>query len=62
VRGGESFLGRTPAEIGVPPFDVLIARSSQGSGKESRAIGLEFSWDAENVLGPLWDGPALEWT
>ncbi len=62
IRGGESFLDKTPADIGVPPFDVLIGRSSQESGAQSRSIGLELSWDAEKVLGPLWDGPALEWT
>lgn len=57
IRGDESFLDRTAAQIGVPPFDVLIAR-----GKDGRAIGLELSWDAENVLGPLWAGGALEWS
>jgi len=61
LRGNESFLDRTPAEIGVPPFDVLIGRSSGASASGNRSIGLELSWDAENVLGPLWDGPALEW-
>jgi hypothetical protein len=57
IRGDESFLNRTAAQIGVPPFDVLIARNSAG-----RAIGLELSCDAENVLGPLWAGGALEWS
>jgi adenylyltransferase/sulfurtransferase len=57
IRGDESFLNRTAAQIGVPPFDVLIARNSGG-----RAIGLELSCDAENVLGPLWAGGALEWS
>jgi adenylyltransferase/sulfurtransferase len=58
VRGGEPFLGRTLAGIGVPPFDIVIARNPDDPG---RSVGLELSWDAENVLGPLWDGEALEW-
>lgn len=68
VRGDESFLGRTLAGIGVPPFDILIARAPDG-----RSIGLELSGDAERVLGPLAsdntsgnagapaDGEGLEW-
>jgi adenylyltransferase/sulfurtransferase len=47
VRGDEHFLERTLAEIGVPAFDVVIARS-----KDGRSIGLELSWDATDVLGP----------
>jgi molybdopterin/thiamine biosynthesis adenylyltransferase len=47
IRGGETFLGRTPAQIGVPPFDILIARC------RDRAIGLELAGDAQAVLGPL---------
>jgi adenylyltransferase/sulfurtransferase len=49
IRGDESFLGRTLAQIGVPPFDVVIARSP----REGRSIGLELTWDASNVLGPM---------
>jgi adenylyltransferase/sulfurtransferase len=59
VRGDEPFLDRTPAAIGVPPLDLLIARNP---AKPDRAVGLELAWDAENVLGPLWDGEALEWS
>ncbi len=55
VRGGEPFLGRPLAQIGIPPMDIVIARGQE------RSIGLELSWDAEDVLGPLWDGEALEW-
>jgi molybdopterin/thiamine biosynthesis adenylyltransferase len=62
VRGDESFLGRSAADVGVPPFDVLIARNHRDPAKRGRAIGLELSWDAENVLGPLWTGGALEWS
>ena len=47
VRGTEPFLGRTLAEIGVPPFDILIARTAE------RAVGLELAADAPSVLGPL---------
>jgi adenylyltransferase/sulfurtransferase len=47
IRGGEAFLGRTPAQIGVPPFDILIARC------RDRAVGLELAGDAQAVLGPL---------
>jgi molybdopterin/thiamine biosynthesis adenylyltransferase len=47
IRGTEPFLDRTLAEIGVPPLDIVIVR---GGG---RAIGLELSADAPDVLGPL---------
>ncbi len=62
VRGTEPFLGRTLAGIGVPPFDVLIARTAD------RAVGLELAADAAAMLGPLTplavesDGSELEWT
>jgi molybdopterin/thiamine biosynthesis adenylyltransferase len=49
IRGGEPFLERTPALIGVPPFDILIARS------RDRTVGLELAGDAPAVLGPLAD-------
>lgn len=55
IRGDETFLDRTLAEIGVPPFDILIARAGD------RAIGLELSGDARQVLGPLSDSEALQW-
>jgi hypothetical protein len=47
IRGDEAFLDRPLAEIGVPPFDIVIARS------RDRAIGLELAGDAAAVLGPL---------
>jgi molybdopterin/thiamine biosynthesis adenylyltransferase len=63
VRGTESFLDRTLADIGVPPFDILIARTAD------RAIGLELTADAPRVLGnlvlvgePASDESELEWT
>jgi molybdopterin/thiamine biosynthesis adenylyltransferase len=55
IRGGESFLDLPLAEIGVPPFDILIARAN------GRAIGLELSGDGPQVLGPLCDSEALQW-
>ena len=56
--GAPGFLDRTAAQIGIPRYDILIARNQ----KTGRAVGLELSWDAENVLGPLWDGAGLEWS
>ncbi|HSV13512.1 MAG TPA: ThiF family adenylyltransferase [Tepidisphaeraceae bacterium] len=62
IRGDESFLDRPLAAIGVPAFDILIARTPE------RATGLELSADAGNVLGPLPRTRAvanedeLEWT
>lgn len=50
IRGDEEFLNQPLAKIGVPPFDVVIAR---GGGK---SIGIEMSNDGEIVLGPLRNG------
>jgi adenylyltransferase/sulfurtransferase len=55
IRGDESFVNEPLAAIGVPRFDVLIARSGD------RAIGLELGADGPSVLGPLVDSEALEW-
>ena len=56
IRGDEAFVDRPLSEIGVPPFDIVIAR---GGG---RSIGFELTGDAMAVLGPLWGGDAgLEW-
>ena len=57
IRGDESFLQRSLQEIGVPLFDIVIARVGD------RAWGLEISGDAAQVLGPLVAGQeGLEWT
>ena len=57
LRGDESFLSRTPAQIGLPPLDILVARSP------TRAVGLELGGDAKSVLGALIEDPAaLQWT
>jgi adenylyltransferase/sulfurtransferase len=50
IRGDEPFVSRPLAKIGVPPFDVLIAR---GGG---RSIGFELTGDAASILGELWQG------
>lgn len=59
IGGDEDFLNRPLAEIGVPAFDILIARTAD------RAVGFELSLDASAVLGPLAKAsktPDLEWT
>ena len=56
IRGNESFLDRTLAELGIPPFDILVARSGE------RMIGLELTADSHRVLGPLdFKEEGLEW-
>ena len=47
IRGTEPFIGHSLAEIGVPPFDIITART------RDRAIGFELTGDAPEVLGPL---------
>jgi rubredoxin len=47
IRGDEPFLGQALASIGVPPFDILVARAG------ARSVGFELSGDAATVLGPL---------
>ena len=55
LRGDDSFARRPLSEIGVPPFDILIARDAQG-----RSVGFELTGDAARVLGPLLGDDALE--
>jgi hypothetical protein len=50
IRGHEPFLDKTLAQIGVPLFDILIARS------HDRAVGLELTGDSAKVLGSLVQG------
>jgi adenylyltransferase/sulfurtransferase len=50
IKGDEPFVDRPLAQIGVPPFDIVIARNAE------RSIGFELSADAASVLGPLADG------
>lgn len=47
IRGNESFCGRTFAEIGIPPFDIVWARNG------GHLVGFEFAGDAPEVLGEL---------
>jgi len=55
--GGEPFTDRTLREIGVPPFDIVIARTAD------RMVGLELAGDAKEVLGPLAnDREGIQWT
>jgi molybdopterin/thiamine biosynthesis adenylyltransferase len=49
IRGDESFIDDPLSDIGVPPFDIVTARSKE------RLIGFELSGDAADVLGPLWE-------
>ncbi len=58
IRGDENFLDRTLAQIGVPAFDILIARGKAANGGE-RSVGFELGGDASRVLGPLVEN-ALE--
>jgi adenylyltransferase/sulfurtransferase len=49
-RGGPVDLALTPAALGLPPFDIVVARR----GLEQRRAWL-FDGDAESALGPLAD-------
>jgi molybdopterin/thiamine biosynthesis adenylyltransferase/predicted RNA-binding Zn-ribbon protein involved in translation (DUF1610 family) len=55
ISGTEDFLDLPLSAIGVPPFDIVIARSA------TQAIGLELAGDASTVLGPLFDDEGLAW-
>jgi len=48
INGSEPFLDKTFAEIGMPPFDIIVGR------KDMTRIFLEFDQDAPTVLGPLY--------
>jgi adenylyltransferase/sulfurtransferase len=51
IMPGSPIAARTPAQIGLPPFDLMIARAPGGG----RSIAYEFSGDAPTVLGALAD-------
>lgn len=54
--GTEAFAERTLRDIGVPAFDIIIARAGE------RMVGLELAGDAPEVLGPLVAGEeGVEW-
>jgi molybdopterin/thiamine biosynthesis adenylyltransferase len=44
---GDPLLGRTPAEVGLPPWDILTVRRGE------QQLGLELAGDRELVLGAL---------
>ena len=48
VRDGDLDLSLTPAEIGIPPFDIIVARN--GIDKQEAWL---FDHDVEQSLGPL---------
>jgi adenylyltransferase/sulfurtransferase len=50
ICGTEDFLHLTFAQIGIPPFDIIAARSG------AKQVFFEFSGDAPRVLGPLFNG------
>jgi len=52
IMPGTAIADRTPAQIGIPAFDIILARAPGGG----RSIGFELSGDAPAVLGPLVDG------
>ena len=55
VRDGDIDLSLTPAEIGIPPFDIIVAR--QGIDKQEAWL---FDHDAEQCLGPLASSFSME--
>jgi adenylyltransferase/sulfurtransferase len=55
IRGDEPFINRLLGDIGVPAFDIVIARN------EAKEIGFELTGDAATMLGPLWQADQLAW-
>lgn len=57
IRGDEPFLDRTLKEIGVPAYDIIMARTERGN------LGFELTGDAATVLGSLVAGEEeLNWS
>ena len=55
IKGEESFANLPLSKIGVPPYDIVIARAG------ARSIGFELAGDAQRVLGDLFQaGEELE--
>ncbi|MDR2172003.1 MAG: ThiF family adenylyltransferase [Planctomycetaceae bacterium] len=50
IRDNASFINKTFAQIGVPKFDIVWARSDE------KFIGFEFTGDAPDILGSLYKG------
>lgn len=55
INGDESYAGRSLAELGVPAFDIVLARTARDT------LGYELRGDAPAVLGDCFD-EGLEWT
>ena len=56
IDKSQSFLELTLAELGIPPFDIVVARTAE------RVVGFEMSGDARQVLGPLaGDEDSVDW-
>jgi molybdopterin/thiamine biosynthesis adenylyltransferase len=56
IRGTETFLDRTLSDLGIPKFDILVARTGD------RMTGLELTADSQHVLGTLdVSEEGLEW-
>ncbi len=54
IRGDEPFANRTLASIGVPAFDIVVARGMAGEASGGRrSVGFELTGDAPLVLGSL---------
>ena len=54
IKGDESFVNQPLSKIGVPPYDIVIARSG------ARSSGFELAGDAPAVLGELFQNDELE--
>jgi molybdopterin/thiamine biosynthesis adenylyltransferase len=54
IDGNEPFLDKTFAEIGIPPFDIIVGRVNMNQ------VFLEFSQDAANLLGPLYNAHSFK--
>ena len=55
IAGDEPYASRTLADLGLPRFDILTARTAEA------AVGFELTGDAAAVLGDCHD-EGLEWT
>ena len=54
IDRGKPFLDKTFAQIGLPAYDIVMART------RDRCVGYEFSADGRQVLGPLYDDHGFE--
>jgi hypothetical protein len=56
IENKPELMSKTLGQIGVPPLDIVIARSG------GEAIGFEMAADRQRVLGPLAvESEALSW-